>query len=62
MPGLSERMKEVKRRRHRRKKLKQLKERLEKAKPSQRPLIAEKVRSLTPGGIGVLESWGYDEG
>ena len=43
-------------------KLKQLKQRLDKAKPSQRPLIAEKVRSLTPGGVGVLESWGYDEG
>ena len=59
--GLSERKKEVKRRRHRLKKLKQLRDRLEKVRPSQRTLIADKVRKLTPGGVSLLKTWGYEE-
>ena len=59
--GLSERRKEIKRRRHRRKKLKQLHDRLGKARPSMRGVVAEKVRHLTPGGQAVLKQWGYEE-
>ena len=61
MGGLSERKKEIKRRRHRHKKLKQLRERLGKARPSMRGVVAEKVRRLTPGGQAVLKVWGYEE-
>lgn len=61
MGGLSERKKEIKRRRHRQKKLKQLRERLEKSRPSMRASVAEKVRHLTPGGPGLLKVWGYEE-
>jgi hypothetical protein len=57
----SERRKELKRRRHRRKKLGQLGKRLQKAVPSERTTIAEKIRLLTPGGRVVIDSWGLKE-
>ena len=52
----SERRKEIKRRRHRRKKLGQLVKRLEKATVSERNIIAEKIRSLTPGSEVIIAS------
>ena len=58
---ISERGKEVKRRRHRRKKVAQLTKRLEKATVSERAVIAEKIRLLTPGGEFVLENLGLKE-
>lgn len=60
MPS-SERRKEIKRRRHRRKKLTQLAKRLEKATVSERGVIAEKVRRLTPGGKQIVEAWGLEQ-
>ena len=54
---ISERGKEIKRRRHRRKKLSQLAKRLEKATVSERVTIAEKIRKLTPGGDVIVEQW-----
>ncbi|MFH1919939.1 MAG: DUF6800 family protein [Planctomycetota bacterium] len=54
---LSERRKEIKRRRHRRKKLGQLARRLGKATVSERATIAAKVRSLTSGGPGIVKDW-----
>jgi hypothetical protein len=58
---ISERGKEVKRRRHRRKKIAQLTKRLEKATVSERAAIAEKIRLLTPGGEVVLDNLGLKE-
>jgi hypothetical protein len=58
---ISERGKEIKRRRHRRKKLAQLTRKLEKATVSEKAAIADKIRSLTPGGEAVLDNLGFDE-
>ena len=55
---ISERGKELKRRRHRRKKLAQLARKLEKATVSEKAAIAEKIRLLTPGGPVIIEKWG----
>jgi Family of unknown function (DUF6800) len=55
--GISERGKEIKRRRHRRKKLAQLAGRLQKATVSEKLAIAAKVRSLTPGAEFLIDRW-----
>ncbi|HEY1601587.1 MAG TPA: DUF6800 family protein [Pirellulales bacterium] len=57
MGGISERGKEIKRRRHRRKKLNLLAKKLKTAKVSERPVIAEKLRRLTPGADVVIANW-----
>lgn len=57
MGGISERGKEIKRRRHRRKKLELLSKKLKKAKVSERPMIAEKVRQLTSGADVIIANW-----
>lgn len=58
MGGISNRGKEIKRRRHRRKKLTKLSARLKKAKESEKAVIADKVRNLTPGANVILAGWG----
>ncbi len=57
----SERRKEIKQRRHRKSKLAQLGRRLEKARVSERALIAEKIRRLTPGAQAVLDHLGLED-
>ena len=57
----SERRKEIKRRRHRRKKLTHLAKRLEKATVSEKVIIAEKVRALTPGSEVIVNNWDLKE-
>ncbi len=57
MGGISERHKEIKRRRHRRKKLGQLKGRLGKATASEKAVIAGKIRNLTSGAEGLIDAW-----
>ena len=57
----SERRRELKRRRHRRRKLAQLGRRLKKARVSERSMIGEKIRSLTPGGDTIVGDWGLEE-
>jgi hypothetical protein len=59
--GICERKKELKRRRHRRKKLGQMAKRLEKATVSERAVIREKIRALTPGGEVIIQRWGLVE-
>lgn len=59
--GISERKKEIKRRRHRLKKLGQLEKRLGKATVSEKGVIAEKVRRLTPGAEVIIADWGLEE-
>jgi hypothetical protein len=56
--SISERKKELKRRRHRKKKLHQLAHRLPTATVSEKGVIAEKVRNLTPGCDQILDAWG----
>ncbi len=53
--GCSERQKEIKRRRHRKRKIAYLKLRLSKATVSEKTVIAEKIRNLTPGAEKVIK-------
>jgi hypothetical protein len=55
--SICERKKELKRRRHREKKLGILARKLQKATVSEKAIIAEKIRRLTPGCNVVLEHW-----
>ena len=50
----SERKRELRRRRHRRKKVNLLARKLKKATVSERSVIAEKLRALTPGGETIV--------
>lgn len=59
--GISERQKEIKRRRHRKKKLAQLHEKVKTAKHSDVQLIKDKIRKLTPGSEKIFENWGLDD-
>ena len=58
---ISERRKEIKRRRTRRKKLAHLAKRLEKATVSERATITRKIRALTPGGEVIVKSWDLEK-
>jgi hypothetical protein len=55
--GISERGKEIKRRRHRRKKLQHLSKRLKKATVSEKVVIATKIRNLTSGAEIIIDAW-----
>jgi uncharacterized protein (DUF1919 family) len=57
----SERRKELKRRRHRREKLNVFVRKLKKANASERTVIAEKIRNLSPGGEVILGNLGLVE-
>lgn len=59
--GLSERKKEIKRRRHRLKKMSVFKRRLEKATVSEKQMIASKVRQLTPGAETIIHTLQLEE-
>ncbi len=61
MGGISNRMKEVKRRRHRRQKLVKLQSRLKKATTSEKLAMAEKIRRLTPGCEGIISRMGLED-
>ena len=58
MGGISDRKQEIKRRRHRRKKVEHFKRRLKKATTSEKGVIAEKLRKMTPGAEQVIEHLG----
>jgi hypothetical protein len=55
--SISERKKEIRRRRKRRTKLTHLKKRLGKATKSEQVEIARKVRDMTPGAEVVIANW-----
>ncbi len=57
MGGISERKKEIKRRRHRRKKMDVFARKLKKATMSEKQVIAEKLRNLTPGAEIIIKDW-----
>jgi hypothetical protein len=56
--SISERKKEIRRRRKRAEKLAKLKTRLPKATKSEQVEIARKVRDMTPGAEVVIANWG----
>jgi hypothetical protein len=56
--GISDRKQEIKRRRHRRKKMEQFKRRLKKATISEKGVIADKLRKMTPGAELIIEHLG----
>ena len=58
---MCERKKELKQRRHRKKKLALLARRLKKATVSEKAVICEKVRKLTPGCEVILSAWGLTQ-
>lgn len=55
--SISERQREIKRRRQRRKKLAYLNKKLEKATASERGEITRKIRELTPGAPDIINNW-----
>jgi uncharacterized protein with von Willebrand factor type A (vWA) domain len=55
---ISERKKEIKRRRIRREKLAKLKKRLPKATKSEQVEMARKVRDMTSGAEVIIANWG----
>lgn len=57
----SERKRELRRRRHRKKKIRILARKLATATVSEKGIIADKLRSLTPGGEVIIESWDLDK-
>ena len=61
MGGISNRMKEVKRRRHRKQKLAKVQSRLKKATTSEKLALAEKIRRMTPGCEGVISRMGLED-
>jgi Family of unknown function (DUF6800) len=58
---ISERTKELKRRRHRTKKMEVFSRKLRKATVSEKATIAEKLRKLTPGAEIIIERLGLEE-
>ena len=59
--SLSERKQELKRRRHRKKKLKVFERKLVKATVSEKTVIAEKIRRLTPGCEVLIQNWDLEK-
>jgi len=55
--SICERKRELKRRRKRNKKLTRLAQRLKKATVSEKAMIADKVRKMTPGCDEILHRW-----
>ncbi len=53
----SERKRELRRRRHRQKKVGILARKLASATVSEKGVIADKLRNLTPGGEVIIENW-----
>jgi hypothetical protein len=57
----SERKRELRRRRHRQKKVKIMARKLASATVSERGIIADKLRNLTPGGEVLVASWDLEK-
>ncbi len=59
--GISNRQKEIKRRRHRRQKLVHLRKRLNNATASEKEHIVRKLREMTPGADVIISNWELNE-
>ncbi|MCA9165868.1 MAG: hypothetical protein KDA62_22930 [Planctomycetales bacterium] len=58
---MSERQKEIRRRRHRRKKVSRIGRKAEAASPSEKTVLADKLRGLTPGAEVVIARMGLED-
>jgi hypothetical protein len=58
--GISDRMQEIKRRRHRKKKLAILQRKLKGASAADKAAMAEKLRRLTPGANEIIARMGLE--
>ena len=56
--SISERKKEIRRRRKRRENYAEMKAKLPKADSATKAKIAEKLKKLSPGADGLIEAWG----
>ena len=61
MGGISNRMKEVKRRRHRKQKLVKMQAKLKKATTSEKLVMAEKLRRMTTGADVLIARMGLED-
>mgnify|MGYP003326479663 FL=1 len=61
MGGISNRMKEIKRRRHRKQKVAKFQSKLKKATASEKLAMAEKLRKMTPGAEVLIGAMGLTE-
>jgi len=61
MGGISNRMKEVKRRRHRRQKLAKFQTKVKKATTSEKLSMATKLRRMTSGAEDIIARMGLEE-
>jgi hypothetical protein len=59
--GISDRKQEIHRRRHRKKKLAKFQQKLKKATVSEKAMICEKIRNLTPGAEVIISAWHLEE-
>jgi hypothetical protein len=59
--GISDRKQEIKRRRRRRQKLTHFRRKLKKATTSEKLVIAEKIRKMTPGAETIIGNLGLEE-
>ena len=59
--GSSERQRELRRRRHRRVKINNLKRKAAAATVSEKAVIAQKIRLLTPGSASIIEALELEE-
>ena len=61
MGGISNRMKEIKRRRHRRQKLVKMQMKLKKATASEKLVMADKLRRMTTGANVLIARMGLED-
>jgi hypothetical protein len=59
--GISDRKQEIKRRRQRRAKIDRFKRKLKKATTSEKLVMAEKIRKMTPGAEIIIENLALEE-
>ena len=61
MGGIIERHKERRRRRKRKQKMKVFKRKAAKATPTEKGVLANKLRNMTPGAEVIIANWGLEE-
>ena len=61
MSGISDRAQEIKRRRKRRKTLAEFSKKLKKATASDKVVMADKIRKMTPGAEVIITNFGLEE-
>jgi hypothetical protein len=59
--GIIERHKELRRRRKRKQKLRVFKRKASKSTPSEKGVLANKIRNMTSGAEVIIANWGLEE-